>query len=73
MTSVTFDLLNVATSVVEFGTVFGTQLAAVFQLLLVGFVAQVALLASEDRCAGKASSAAAMIIPSHMSNSFMRL
>jgi hypothetical protein len=45
-------------SVVEFGTVFGTQLVAVFQLLLVGLAAQLALPASE-RCGAAISSSAA--------------
>jgi len=39
-TSVTVDIPNVATSV---GTIFGIQLAAVFQSLLTGFMLQVAL------------------------------
>src|SRR6266446_6669057 len=59
MTSVTFDVPKVATSVCELGTVGGVQFAAVFQSPLVGFVAHVALPASESRCAAKNSSAAA--------------
>jgi hypothetical protein len=59
MTSVTFDVPNVATSDVPFGTVFGLQFAAVFQSPLVGFVAQVALPATDCRCAAENSSAAA--------------
>src|SRR5712691_3808858 len=59
MTSVTFDAPNVAMSVVELGTVGGIQFTAVFQSPLVGFVAHVALPASESRCAAKNSSAAA--------------
>ena len=43
MTSVTFDVPKVATSVCELGTVGGVQFAAVFQSPLVGFVAHVAL------------------------------
>ena len=60
MTSVTFDVPNVATSDVPFGTVFGLQFAAVFQSPLVGLVAQVALPARECRCVAENSSAAAM-------------
>ena len=59
MTSVTFDVPNVATSDVPFGTVLGLQFAAVFQSPLMGFVAQVALPAREGRCAASNSSAAA--------------
>src|SRR2546430_8860920 len=59
VTSVTFDAPNVAMSVVEFGTVCGLQLAAVFQSPLVGFVAHVALPAKEGRCTAKNTSAAA--------------
>src|SRR5438876_1191708 len=43
MTSVTFDASNVAMSEVPFGTVLGIQFAAVFQSLLEGLVAHVAL------------------------------
>src|SRR5438552_16921621 len=60
VTSVTFDVPKVATSVVAFGTVCGLQFAAVFQSPLVGFVAQVALPAREGRCAAENTSAAAM-------------
>src|SRR6266581_5904516 len=59
MTSVTFDVPKVATSLVAFGMVCGLQFAAVFQSPLVGFVAHVALPAKEGRCAAKNSSAAA--------------
>ena len=59
MTSVTFDVANVATSDVPFGTVLGVQFAAVFQSPLVGFVDQVALPARECCCAAKNSSAGA--------------
>src|SRR6266446_5930546 len=59
MTSVTFDVPKVATSVVAFGMVCGLQFAAVFQSPLVGFVAQVALPSREGRCAASNSSAAA--------------
>src|SRR5207247_9347343 len=57
--AVTFEAPKVAMSDDAFGTVLGTQLAAVFQSPLVGLVAQVALPAREGRCAAENSSAAA--------------
>ena len=59
MTFVTFDAPKVATSNVPLGTVGGVQFAGVFQSVLTGFVAHVALPAREGRCAAKNSSAAA--------------
>jgi hypothetical protein len=60
-------------SIVEFGTVFGTQLAAVFQWSLVGFRAQVALPAKEGCCVAKIKGTAAMKHVSLVSDAFMRL
>src|SRR2546423_11766460 len=60
MTSVTFDVPNVATSDVPFGTVLGIQLAALFQSLLEGLLLHVALPATDCRCATRDSSAAAL-------------
>src|SRR5260370_40745328 len=58
ITSVTFDVPNVATSDVPFGTVFGLQFAAVFQSPLAGVFGHVALPATDFRCTTKNRSAA---------------
>jgi hypothetical protein len=60
-------------SVVELGTVLGTQFAAVFQSPLVGFVAHVALPAIDVRCDTKNSSAPATRNLSLLVGGFMRL
>ena len=57
---VTSDVAKVAISPGPFGTVFGVQLAAVFQSPFKGFVPQVALPARECCCAAENSSAAAI-------------
>jgi hypothetical protein len=59
VTSVTFDVPKLAMSDGPFGTVLGTQLAAVFQSPVEGFVLHVALPARDCRCAARDSGAAA--------------
>src|SRR6266481_7032044 len=57
VTSLTFETSKVAMSVAPFGTVWGVQLAAVFQSLVIGLRSQVALPATDMRATANKATA----------------